>query len=136
MERLTIEYSHPVWGSVAVVAEFDPSLRTARKILEASEAGMARGVCHGGTVVVFDAWTATHATVREALGYPASHLDADGTDFWIVRDGEEPFSSDWSASDDDPVRDGLRLLPGRNVEALSCSKLGESFFDLDGPAAP
>jgi hypothetical protein len=80
-------------------------------------------------MIVFDAWKATHAMVRAALGHPQSCFDEGGCDFWVVLDGDEPFSEDWRTSDDDLVRDGIRLIAGRGRAALEGTVLLEWFTD-------
>jgi hypothetical protein len=135
MRSMRLEYRDALWGDVDVELHFDPSMRAIRSLMERSRQGMVRGVHHEGTTVVFDAWKATHALVRAALGHPLSHFDREGCDFWVVMDGEEPFSQDWETSEDNAVRDGLRLITGRNVEALADCRLFD-WFSARAQAAP
>lgn len=67
--------------------------------------GIATDRCY-----VWPAYEATHLAVRTVLD-----LQQYG-DFWIIREGHEPFSRDWSTHGDDPTRDGLLLLLGRAAE--------------------
>jgi hypothetical protein len=85
-------------------------------------------------MIVFDAWKATHAMVRAALGHPQSHFDEGGCNFWVVLDGDEPFSEDWRMSDDDLVRDGIRLIAGRGGEALEGFEIYGWFAAEEGSA--
>lgn len=122
MASMLLDYRDRLWGHVEVELLFDPTHQDIRRIIAASRDGMVRGVCHGGTLVVFDASRATHRIVRDALEWPQTCFDDDGCDLWIVPEGEEPFSPDWGILEDDPVRDGLRLVVGRNSAALEESR--------------
>lgn len=134
MRSMRLEYRDGLWGDVDVELRFDPSIRVIRGLMERSHQGMVRGVHHGGETIVFDAWKATHALVRAALGHPLSHFDDEGCDFWIVSDGEEPFSPEWESSEENPVKDGLRLIAGRGGETLEGTPIHEWFSDrVHGP---
>lgn len=118
MQHMKREGRDGTWNGIDVDLSFDPTIRSVARIMHSAQEGMVRGVNHAGTTIVFDAWKATHSQVRAALGYPQSHLDEEGCDFWVVLVGEEPFSPDWGTSDENPVRDGLGLIAGRGVEMM------------------
>lgn len=70
-----------------------------------------RGTACDGRLVVYPAWDATHLQIRDFFGFP--DVLADGTDFWIIPEDADPLSSDWGASDDNPIRSGMRFIVGR-----------------------
>lgn len=90
-----------------------------------------------GQLLVYPAYEATHHQVRLIFGMPS--ILEDGTDFWVIPEDEDPLSPDWSVYDDDPVRDGLRLIVGSRGDDPAIRRITEWFGvtkDLVPPLAP
>lgn len=98
-------------GDTAASVLIDAGPREILRFAGISERKQLRGVACSGQLVVFPEWHLTHHHVRTAFGMPG-YLAA-GTDFWIIQDGDDPLSPDWDASDDDPCKNGFRLIVGR-----------------------
>src|ERR1700681_4665565 len=87
----------------------DPSPFSIKPFMKRTRTEQLRGTAAEGHVYLWPATEATHLMVRTASGFGPTG----GADFWIVVEDVDPLSPDWERFDDDPIRDGLRLLPGK-----------------------
>lgn len=108
---LDIDIVHPVAGAVKTTVLCDPTPRQLTAFIERAPGRQLRGTACSGRLLVYPAYDVTHHQIRAVFSLPG--LSEDGTDFWVIPHGEEPLSQDWSSSDDNPVRNGIRLIVGR-----------------------
>lgn len=108
--KLQIDGEVSIGITVKTTVLIDPTVRQIVKFRESATDGQLRGVSCGGHVYVFPAYEATHHWIRELLKLP--ELRSEGTDFWVIPEDEEPLSADWPTSDENLIRDDLRLIVG------------------------
>ena len=100
-----------VWGAFETTILFDPFPTAIKSFMKRKKTSQLRGIACDSHIYLWSAFDVTHIVVRKTLGLSG------GADFWIIFYDEEPMSPDWTKSDDDPIRDGLLLLPGRDGRA-------------------
>jgi hypothetical protein len=122
----TVDFVDRVWGRVTTTVEENPSPSRISELLAASRGRQLRGVAFEGTLFLFPAWEATHFHVREAFGLPEVHRGG-GCDLWVVDEGGGPLSDEWETSENDPVRDGMRLILGRDRDVPAIARLARWF---------
>lgn len=108
---IPVDFTDPHYGRISTSVLMNPGPRRIVRFLQNWAVRQLRGTACNGILLVYPAWDVTHIQIRRAFALP--DIANAGTDFWIIPEDEEPLSSDWEASDDDLVRDGLRLIIGR-----------------------
>lgn len=98
-------------GCITVVLE-NPTIETILRMASQPEKTQIRGTAYNGAAYVWRAAEMIHGGIREHFGIREAYRPNAGVDFWIIPDGDDPDSSDWTCNDGNPVRDGLRLLIG------------------------
>lgn len=112
-----------VWGKFSTIVTSDPSLSDLVWLVRRAEDNSLRGCVDASGVYVWPAWDAIHGAMKAALG-----LGRDCAYFWVVKVGVKPFSPEWSTQVDTPIKNGIRLVPGRGVlEAPAMQPLLRAF---------
>lgn len=88
----------------------NPTFQDLKSLISSSKERQLRGTVFGD-VFVWDANDAIHSWVKHELGIS----ETIGNDFWVIDEGSEPFSFDWETREGNPIRDGLRLVEGRDL---------------------